>query len=147
MHAAWWPDPDSGWADVAMGQAGQTARWLHRIALHKAWHRLRWSRHTARLHRIHTRMRRTLVGPVDKGLHRVCGAGGLGFDAAIAAVAHPALQAALLGGLHHGPAVAHALHVAADEEVLGDVGVGVHGRTVSRAQRGVAALDWVGAAR
>ena len=81
------------------------------------------------------------MGPVDEGLHGVCRAGGQGFDAAVAAVAHPALKAALLGSLHQGPAVAHALHVAADDEVLGDVGVrmvavGLHGRhcTASRAR-------------
>ena len=68
-------------------------------------------------------------------------AGALAQPAPAAAAQTSVSLAGVLGSLHQGPAVAHALHVAADDEVLGDVGVrmvavGLHGRhcTASRAR-------------
>lgn len=74
----------------------------------------------AHLNRLHLRHGRALVGPVDEGLHGVGRAVGKGFDAAIQAVAHPALDVQRLGLLGHVPAVADALHAAGAAQVAGD---------------------------
>ncbi|AGU51930.1 hypothetical protein VAPA_1c48650 [Variovorax paradoxus B4] len=76
--------------------------------------------------RIHARAGRPLARPTDQLFHRDRPAGRKCLHAAVAAVAHPAAHAESLCCLHHRPAVAHALHAAADDEVAGDGGVVVH---------------------
>src|SRR5690606_26308447 len=91
--------------------------------------------HVAHHHAVHARLCRPLVCPVDECLHGLRGAPGTGLHPAVVAVAYPAAYAQAFGRLHHGPAVAHALDFALDEEVAGDGsgGIGVHGGTVLRA--------------
>ena len=59
---------------------------------------------------VHARERRAAPAPLDEALDRVRIALGEGFDAAVAAIAHPAANADLERRLHGGVAKSHALH-------------------------------------
>ena len=77
---------------------------------------------SADLHALHARGLRALVGPVNERLHGVGSALHQRLDAAIAAVAHPAVQAQALGLLDGGVAVVHALHQAIHTQMAGQSG-------------------------
>ena len=97
---------------------------LQRLALHKAGGQggQLFGGGRADLHALHARGLGALVGPVNERLHGVGSALHQRLDAAIAAVAHPAVQAQALGLLDGGVAVVHALHQAIHTQMAGQSG-------------------------
>lgn len=74
-------------------------------------------RHLGRGDTEHHRSARAPFAPEPQFVEAVMGTLGLQFDPAITAVAHPATEAHVTGLLTAGLAIAHPLHMAADDQV------------------------------